>query len=150
MNATTNQFLTGFTPKLEQLFHDDLSSEYLERMNEHLQTFYNDVLTELEIKQNAMSKRIDGNNCMNKYNVCDEVNNNDDEDTTISEEPHKFCFLYKKKHQQNIASLVSVGYCKFFRACLLFSSTNQSLLFSSSNDISLYIRSINFFFESIK
>lgn len=60
MNATTQSFLSEFTPKLEELFQRELSSVYLESMNEHLQTFYNDVLAELEIKQSAMSKRIEG------------------------------------------------------------------------------------------
>lgn len=60
MNATTQTFLSEFTPKLEELFQSELSSVYLESMNEHLQTFYNDVLAELEIKQSAMSKRIEG------------------------------------------------------------------------------------------
>lgn len=60
MNATTQTFLSEFTPKLEELFQRELSSVYLESMNEHLQTFYNDVLAELEIKQSSMSKRIEG------------------------------------------------------------------------------------------
>lgn len=60
MNATTRQFLDEFTPKLEKLFQKELSSVYLESMNEHLQTFYNDVLAELENKQTAMSKKIEG------------------------------------------------------------------------------------------
>lgn len=60
MNATTRQFLDEFTPKLEKLFQKELSSVYLESMNEHLQTFYNDVLAELENKQSAMSKKIEG------------------------------------------------------------------------------------------
>lgn len=60
MNATTRQFLDEFTPKLEKLFQKELSSVYLESMNEHLKTFYNDVLAELENKQSAMSKKIEG------------------------------------------------------------------------------------------
>lgn len=60
MNATTYDFLAEFTPKLEKLFHSELSSVYLDRMNEHLQTFYNDVLSELEKKQADMTDRIDG------------------------------------------------------------------------------------------
>lgn len=60
MNATTHEFLLEFTPKLEKLFHRELSSVYLDRMNEHLQTFYNDVLAELENKQADMTLRIDG------------------------------------------------------------------------------------------
>lgn len=60
MNTTTRQFLDEFTPKLEKLFQKELSSVYLESMNEHLQTFYNDVLAELENKQSAMSKKIEG------------------------------------------------------------------------------------------
>lgn len=60
MNVTTQKFLNEFTPKLEKLFHKELSSVYLESMDEHLRTFYNDVLTELENKQSAMSTRIEG------------------------------------------------------------------------------------------
>lgn len=60
MNATTYDFLAEFTPKLDKLFHNELSSVYLDRMNEHLQTFYNDVLSELEKKQADMIDRIDG------------------------------------------------------------------------------------------
>lgn len=60
MNATTNDFLSEFTPKLAQLFHQDLSVAYLDQMNDHLQTFYNDVLLELETKQDKMLGRIDG------------------------------------------------------------------------------------------
>lgn len=60
MNATTQNFLEVFTPKLDELFDKELSSVYLNSMNEHLQTFYNDVLSELEIKQDAMTKRIEG------------------------------------------------------------------------------------------
>lgn len=60
MNATTYNFLAEFTPKLDQLFHNELSSVYLDRMNGHLQTFYNDVLAELEKKQADMTDRIDG------------------------------------------------------------------------------------------
>lgn len=60
MNATTHDFLAEFTPKLAKLFHQDLSMDYLHQMNDHLQTFYNDVLSELETKQNKMLGRIDG------------------------------------------------------------------------------------------
>lgn len=60
MNATTHDFLVEFTPKLEKLFPKQLSSGYLDSMNEHLQTFYNDVLTELGNKQEAMSNKIEG------------------------------------------------------------------------------------------
>lgn len=60
MNATTHDFLAKFTPKLEKLFDRELSSVYLDRMNEHLQTFYNDVLAELRIKEQAMCGRIEG------------------------------------------------------------------------------------------
>lgn len=60
MNATTQDFLSEFTPKLTQLFHQDLSVAYLDQMNDHLRTFYNDVLSELETKQNKMLGRIDG------------------------------------------------------------------------------------------
>lgn len=60
MNATTNNFLSEFTPKLVKLFHSDLCAAYLDQMNDHLQTFYNDVLSELETKQNKMLGRIDG------------------------------------------------------------------------------------------
>lgn len=60
MNDTTHDFLSEFTPKLEQLFRRDLSATYLDQMNDHLQTFYNDVLAELETKQDKMLARIDG------------------------------------------------------------------------------------------
>lgn len=60
MNATTHDFLSEFTPKLAELFHPDLSVAYLDQMNDHLQTFYNDVLSELGTKQTKMLGRIDG------------------------------------------------------------------------------------------
>lgn len=60
MNETTYNFLGVFTPKLDELFDKELSSVYLNSMNEHLQTFYDDVLSELQTKENTMSKRIEG------------------------------------------------------------------------------------------
>lgn len=60
MNTTTHDFLTEFTPKLETLFDKELSSVYLNSMNEHLETFYNDVLAELKNKEKTMLGRIEG------------------------------------------------------------------------------------------
>lgn len=60
MNATTHEFLTQFTPRLENLFRGDLSLTYLQQMDDHLQLFYNDVLGELETKQTNMQRKIDG------------------------------------------------------------------------------------------
>lgn len=65
MNATTYNFLEDFTPKLDKLFPKTLSSVYLDSMNEHLQTFYSDVLAELGNKEVAMSKKIEG--CCENY-----------------------------------------------------------------------------------
>lgn len=60
MNATTHDFLHRFTPKLDHLFDTELSLVYLNGMNGHLQTFYSDVLSELETKENDMLGRIEG------------------------------------------------------------------------------------------
>lgn len=60
MNETTQNFLGVFTPKLEELYNNELGSFYLNGMNEHLKTFYGDVLSELEKKEKETSEKIDG------------------------------------------------------------------------------------------
>lgn len=61
MNATTHEFLTELIPKLDNVFDKKRSLFYLESMSENLKLFYKDVFTELENKQNEVSKEIEGN-----------------------------------------------------------------------------------------
>lgn len=60
MNATTHSFLAELMTKLEELYHTELSSEYLDGMNEHLKTYYEDVLQELGEKKNMCLEKIHG------------------------------------------------------------------------------------------
>lgn len=60
MNETTHTFLVDLMTKLEELFHAEQSSEYLEGMNKHLKTYYEDVLKELEEKKDMCLEKIDG------------------------------------------------------------------------------------------
>ncbi|XP_031632190.1 protein regulator of cytokinesis 1-like isoform X2 [Contarinia nasturtii] len=59
MNATTHEFLTELIPKLDNVFDKKRSLFYLESMSENLKLFYKDVFTELENKQNEVSKEIE-------------------------------------------------------------------------------------------
>lgn len=60
MDARTRSFLAKFKDNLDSLFSKELSTVYLEKMEDHLETFYEDVNDELETKRINMAKKVDG------------------------------------------------------------------------------------------
>lgn len=60
MNASTHRFLTKFMAKLEEVYHAERSSGYLDKMNKHLNTYYDDVLEELEKEKEELLITING------------------------------------------------------------------------------------------
>lgn len=61
MDAKTRDFLAKFKSKLDRLFSKELSAVYLDKMGDHLETFYDDVNDELDTKHINMAKKVDGN-----------------------------------------------------------------------------------------
>lgn len=61
MDVKTRDFLARFKSKLDRLFSAELSAVYLDKMGDHLETFYDDVNDELDTKHINMAKKVDGN-----------------------------------------------------------------------------------------
>lgn len=70
MNKATHDFLTEFSSKLDKLFSRDASCTYLDRMVDHLKTFYKDVYIELEDKRIGITQSIEGKYKINKKKNC--------------------------------------------------------------------------------
>lgn len=60
MDEITQRFLEIVKPKLQEQFSTDKCSMYLNKMVEHLETFYNDVVYELELKKERAMNKIEG------------------------------------------------------------------------------------------
>lgn len=60
MVEVIDDFLNTISSRLVHYYKADVSSGYLERMTDHLKTFFDDIIGELEERSTALRQQIEG------------------------------------------------------------------------------------------